>query len=594
MERRDFIKTAVAAELALVTGFSLESCAQKDPKEFLDFDSMGNLTILFMCDSHGHLRPVYYREPSVNLAPKGMDGTPGHITGKEKLDYWDIDSGSVDAYFESNIDFEDLAKKYGKMGGYAHLSTLVKNVRAERGNDKVLFLDAGDTWQGTAVALWTKGEALVEAQNHIGVDIMTPHWEFTYGKTVLNKRIKQFKGKFLAHNVTKSIDTTRDDIDLEKMMEVDEGGNVFEPYTITERNGLKIGVLGQSFPYIPLAHPRNLDGYDGSDVSEGWSFGIQEENIRKYVNELREKHQVDLLILLSHNGLEVDKKVAQNVKGIDVLVTGHTHDPLPKPLKINNTLLVQAGSHGKFLGRLDLEIKNKKVAGFKHKLYPVISNYIPADPEMLSIIDKWHKPFDGETKGKLGEKLAVTDSILYRRDTFCGTFDSLIVQAIKEEFDSEVVFSPGFRWGTTILPGENITLKDVYDLTALSYPNVWTFDLKGETLRDILADILDNLFNPNPYEQQGGDFSRLFGVDLKIKINIPAGADIRKRIIEMKVGGKALDESRLYKISAWGGNLYNAGENLRQGYRPVYDVVADYLRKMKKVNIPQPDYVKFT
>ncbi|MDH5682214.1 MAG: 5'-nucleotidase C-terminal domain-containing protein, partial [Spirochaetota bacterium] len=330
----------------------------------------------------------------------------------------------------------------------------------------------------------------------------------------------------------------------------------------------------------------------------GWSFGIKSEQLQKWTDVLRKEKKVDVVIILSHNGLEVDKKLLLNLNGVDLIISGHTHDTLPHPLvkrgnKLEKSpakgdfvgpLLVQAGSHGKVLGRIDFEVSGGRIKEFSHKLYPIMSNAITPDPEVKSLIDKWHKPY----RTKLSEKLAKSESLLYRRDTFNGTMDSVITQAIKAEYDAEIVFSPGYRWGTTLLPGDDITLKDVFDFTAVTYPKVWTFDLKGETLKNILEDILDNVFNEDPYQQQGGDFSRLQGLELVIDVNAP----MLKRIKEIKVNGKAFNPARKYKISAWGGNLYRAGENVRADARPVYDVVAKYLRSEKTVKMPQTDYIK--
>jgi len=557
--RRRFLQGVLAAELAHVTGLAPEALAKAGPDELFGFRPVGNLTLLFVTDLHAHLRPIYFREPSVNMGPPGMADVPGHLGGAAALRYWGIKPGAVDAYFASSVEFEELARRYGRMGGVAHIATLVKRVRAERGG-RVLLLDGGDTWQGTGVGLLTRGKAVVEAQNLLGFDAMTPHWEFTYGKEDTLNRIGELSADFVAHNVA-------DDV---------WGEPVFKPYTIKETQDLRVGVIGQAFPYTPIAHPREL--------VEGWTFGIKEDRVQQLVDELRGK-KVDLVVLLSHDGLEVDRKLASLVKGIDVIVAAHTHDPLPQPLKVNNTLIVQAGSHGKYLGRLDLEVTAGKVARYEHKLYPVLSGHIPADPAMEALVNRVHAPFEA----MLGETLGVTESLLYRRDTFMGTFDELIVEAIKDAYDPEVVFSPGFRWGTTLLPGDAITMKDVYDLTAITYPDVWTFDLAGGRLKDILEDILDNVFNPDPFLQQGGDFTRLHGVDMVVE----AAAPVMKRIREFSIGGKPFDPTRMYKVSAWGGSLYRAGVNVRPGQRPVYEVVADYLRRKKTVRVARPDYLRF-
>ncbi len=605
MDRRDFIKATIAAEIALVTGMSFEACTKK-PQKVYDFEDTGKLTLLFICDSHAHLRPMFYREPSVNIGPENMANTAGHLQGEQIFKYWNMGKKPKDVYFLSHLNFEKMAKEWGMMGGYSYIASLANQIRAHRNKENCLFLDVGDTWQGTAVGLWTNGEAIVEAQKILGVDVMTPHWEYTYGKKVLYKNVESLEKsgcKFLAQNVVWDSQNASPD----RMADLMDKNNkrVFKPYTIIEKAGIKIGIIGQGFPFTSKAHPVSLKDYNSKDnISLEWSFNISDDKIQLLVNELKSK-KVDLIVLQSHNGLEVDKKVASTVKGIDVIVGGHTHDPVPKALEINGknssiqknfapqeleingTLLVQAGSHGKFLGRLDLDIKNKKISKYNYKLYPILPKIIKPDPVMEKHIASVHAPYEK----KLSEKLATTESLLYRRDSFCGTFDKLIVEAIRDEYGSDVVFSPGFRWGTTILPGDSITLKEVYDHTALTYPDVWTYEYTGEQLIGIWAAILDNLVNPDPYLQLGGDFSRLYGVEMKIKLNIKPSEHPNSRIIDPKIGGKPVDLKKKYIASFWGGQSGQENSLEKYKHRPVYEVVADYLRKKKKVNITTPNYI---
>ncbi len=559
ISRRELFHLAAIAGLSLTTDNVFAKLNDIKPEKLFDFKPVGNVTLLHICDLHAHLKPLYWREPSTLISAKELIGTPGFLCGKAFMKYYNIKPSTIRAYFDTHIAFEELAKKYGKMGGVAYISSLVKQIKAERGSDKVLFMDSGDTWQGTAIGLFTKGQAIVEVQNAIGIDVMVGHWEFTYGKEkVLELINKHLKAEFISQNIA-------DDM---------WGELIFKPYTIRDVGGVNVAVIGNSFPYTPIANPR--------DFTEGWTFGIQPERLQKFVDEVRNKG-ADLVVLLSHDGFTVDQALAKMVNGIDVILSGHTHDPAPKPIVINNTIIVIAGSHGKYLGRLDLEVKNKKITNFAYKLYPVASNFIKPDKEVESLVNKLYEPYEKQ----LSEVIGKTQKILYKRDTFYSTFDRVIMDAIKDETDCEIVFNPGYRWGTTLLPGDNITVDDVYSMTAITYPNVYRFELTGAQIKNILEDVADNAFNSNPLYQQGGDMSRTLGLDYDIKISAPTG----QRLSNIKVNGKDLDTNRTYVVASWGGNLYKAGKNAKK-FRPVYDITIDYIKRVKEVNPPLKSNVR--
>ena len=561
LTRRDFLELAAIAGISLTGGNALAQLEKLSPEKLMEFKPVGNVTLLHICDLHAHLKPLYWREPSTLLSHPSLVGEPGFLCGKAYLEYYGVKPGSLRAYFDTYLDFSELAQKYGKMGGVAHMATLVKQIISERGKDRVLFMDSGDTWQGTAVALFTKGKAIVDVQNALGIDVMVGHWEFTYGKErVLDLVENHLNAEFIAQNIADQM--------WEEL--------VFQPYTIREVGGVKIGIIGNAFPYTPIANPK--------EFTKGWTFGIQPERLQQFVDELREEKKVDLVVLLSHDGFSLDQALAKMINGIDIIFSGHTHDPAPKPIFVNNTMIVIAGSHGKYLGRLDLDIKNGKIRKWNYKLIPIASNFIKPDPEVEKLVEDIYRPY----QKKLSEKIAKTHQILYKRDTFYSTFDRVICEAIKEETDAEIVFTPGYRWGTTILPGEDITVDNVYEMTAITYPDVYTFEIKGEKLKMILEDIADNTFNKNPLYQQGGDMSRLLGMEYEIKLGAPAG----KRLRNIKVNGKDLDPNRYYLISAWGGNLYRAGKNVRPDHRPVYEIVIDYLKRHKTVNPPLKSNVR--
>jgi sulfur-oxidizing protein SoxB len=527
-----------------------------EPERLLDFESLGNVTLLHMTDPHATLNPVYYREPDSRIAVGDEAGTPPFLNGEAFLKAYGIPRGSAQAYAVSHLDFTALAARYGRLGGYAHLATLVKRVREQR-RGKTLLLDGGDTLQGSATALWTRGEDMVRAMNELGVEVFTPHWEFTYGV----ERVKElfgdrdgrgrFAGDFVCHNVK----------------ELNWDDPVFLPYAIKEVGGAKIGIIGQAFPYVPVSHPQRF--------VPGLTFGIQEGQAQRLVAELREERKVDAVILLSHNGLSADVKMARRVRGIDVVLGGHTHDALPAPIAVGRTLVINSGAHGKFVSRLDLDVGRGTVRAHRYKLLPVLSHYIAEDAAMATLIRELRAPY----AAALGERLAISESLLYRRGTFNGTFDEVVLDALVQRFDAEVAFSPGFRWGVTIVPGQAITLEDVYAHTGVTYPNCLVRELTGAEIHRLLEDVADNLFHRDPYYRQGGDMVRVGGLSYAID---PAKA-IGRRISDIKVAGRPLSERRRYKAASW------ASPGPEVAGPPAFDVVAAHLRKLGRIKLdPRP------
>jgi len=561
ISRRDFMHIAAIFGLGAATSgmAGAKTPASLGLKDIYEFNAKGNFTLLHMCDIHAHIKPLYWREPSTLISAPNLVGTPGFLCGEAFAKHYGLEPSSLDAYFDTYMDFDTLAKKFGKMGGIAHMKTYIDHVRKERGNENVLFLDSGDTWQGTGVALKTRGEAIVKAQNYLGVDVMVGHWEFTYGKERVMELIEKLDAKFISQNVIGN-DPFADE--YEEL--------IFEPYTIEERGGAKIGIIGQSFPFTSTANPK--------EFTEGWSFGIRPETLQEYVNELRNKHKVDCVVVLSHDGFSVDQEVARMVHGIDFILSGHTHDPSPQPIVIDGTVIVIAGSHGKYVGRLDIDAKDGKVLDYEYKLVPMASHMIPADPAGEKLVEELYAPFAKE----FNEVLGTTKHTLYKRDTFFSTFDQLINDAIMDEMKCDMSFTPGYRWGTTVLAGDNILMDNVYEMCGITYPNVYTFELKGKQIANLLEDIADNVFNANPLYQQGGDMSRLGGVTYSIAVAGKAG----ERISKLMIGGKPIDLKKTYIVSSWGGNLQNAGENLQKDkIRAVYDVTRDYIKRQGVVDV---------
>ena len=550
--RREFLQ---ALAIASAGGMSLQSNfaqAQSSAKKFYELPKFGNVHLLHFTDCHAQLLPIYFREPNVNLGIGAQDGKVPHLVGEYLLKAYGIKPGTRDAHAFTYLDFAAAAKTYGKVGGFAHLTTLIKQVKENRPG--ALLLDGGDTWQGSGTALWTNGQDMVDACLAMGVDVMTPHWEMTLGeKRVMEIVEKDFRGKvsFIAQNIKTN----------------DFGDAVFAPYIMKTMNGVQVAIVGQAFPYTPIANPRYF--------TPNWTFGIQEENMQKTVDEARAKG-AKVVVVLSHNGMDVDLKMASRVRGIDAIMGGHTHDGVPAPVKVNNpggvTLVTNAGSNGKFLGVLDFDVKAGKISDFRYKLLPVFSNLLPADAGMTALIKKIRAPYEA----KLSEKLAITDGLLYRRGNFNGSFDQVILDGLIKQKNAEISFSPGFRWGTSLLPGEAITMEHLLDQTAITYPFTTVTNMTGETIKTVLEDVADNLFNPDPYYQQGGDMVRVGGLQYAID---PAGA-AGKRITEMRLNGKLIEAGKTYKVAGW---APVSEEAKAAGGEAIWDLMARHLKEVKTI-----------
>ncbi|MFA5899069.1 MAG: thiosulfohydrolase SoxB [Hyphomicrobium sp.] len=548
--REFFVAAAASAVLAGGTGIPLGRLAaagRLSESDLLSFDPVGNVTLMHVTDFHAQLVPLYFREPSVNLGVGDARGRVPHIVGEEFRRAFKLSDGSDLAYALTADDFVELAKTYGAMGGLDRISTVIKSVRAERG-DRVLLLDGGDTWTNSWTSYKTHGQDMVDAMAVLKPDAMTAHWEFTLGEQRVRELVDNLGFAFLAQNV-------RDNEFEEK---------VFETSKVFERGGVSIGVIGQAFPFTPIANPRWM--------VPNWSFGIRERELAKEIEQLQAKG-VDLVVLLSHNGFDVDRKLAERVPGIDVILSGHTHDAVPEVTVIGKTLLVATGSNGKFVSRLDLDVQSKKIAGFRYRLIPVFSDVIKPDPEMSAVIAKVREPYAKD----LSRVLGTTGSLLYRRGNFDGTLDKLICDSVIERRDAEISMSPGVRWGTSMLPGQPITFEDITNATAMSYPACYRTEMTGERLKDVLEDVADNIFNPDPYYQQGGDMVRCGGLRYSIDIAQPMG----QRISNMTLmrNGEAIDPKKSYVIAGW------ASVNEGTVGPPIWDVVSDYITDKKVIEV---------
>jgi sulfur-oxidizing protein SoxB len=538
MHRREFLKLlsfAAAAGASLRPGISAAEAAD----ELYAVPKFGNVSLLHLADCHAQLLPIYYREPSVNLGAGDAAGRPPHLVGKALLEYFRVPAGGALAHAYTHLDFEHAARRYGKVGGFAHLASLVKRLRAERPG--ALLLDSGDTWQGSATSLWTRGADMIGAQKLLGVDLMTAHWEFTYGAERVREAVEKELApiEFLAQNVKTA----------------DFEDPVFKPYALRTIAGMPVAIIGQAYPYTPIANPRHL--------VPNWTFGIQERRLQKLIDEVRAKG-VGLVVLLSHNGMDIDLKLAARVRGLDAILGGHTHDGVPAPVAVGGTLVMNSGTNGKFLSVLDLEVRGGRIADYRYRLLPVFANLLPPDAAMQAYIDRVRAPY----AGRLAEKLAVTEGLLYRRGNFNGSFDQLILDALIREKDADLAFSPGFRWGTTLLPGDAVTLEHVMDQTAITYPAVTLNEMTGARIKAVLEDVCDNLFNPDPYLQQGGDMVRVGGMTYACEPR----AGIGGRISDMRLRGEAMSADKTYRVAGWASVAEGvSGE-------PVWELVARQLR----------------
>ena len=553
MHRREFHKLLA---LGAAAGLSLPSLLRAQPPsdDAYHLPRFGNVHLMHMTDVHAQLLPVHYREPSVNIGVHGARNRPPHLVGEALLNYFDIAPGSQAAHALSHLDYVAAAEQFGRFGGFAHIATLVKRLRADRPG--ALLLDGGDLWQGSATALWTQGQDMVDASKLLGVDVMTGHWEFTLGRDRVMDLVDQdLDGHidFVAHNVK----------------DMDFGDPVFASHTLKEINGVPVAIIGQAFPYTPIANPAHF--------TTGWTFGIQERELQEKVNQVRAAG-AQVVVLLSHNGADTDIKLASRVRGLDAILGGHTHDATPRALEINNaggmTLVTNAGSNGKFLGVLDFDVRDGHIRDWSYRLLPVFAALLPADQAMSDLIAHTRAPFAEQ----LAEPLAMTDDLLYRRGNFNGSVDQLICEALMDELDAPIALSPGFRWGTTLLPGTAISMEDLMAQMAITYPAVTLTEMSGEFLKRVLEDVADNLFHPDPYYQQGGDMVRSGGLQYAIAPLAQAGS----RISELTLNGKPIDANKTYKVAGWASVQQVEGE-------PIWDVVARWLKAQGRVQGVQPN-----
>ena len=549
MERREFNKMLA---LGLAAGLSLPTLGRKSfaATENYDIPRKGNVHLMHMTDVHAQLMPIYYREPQVNIGLYAARNRAPHLVGKSLLDAYGLKPGGRDAHAFTYLDYIASAQQYGKVGGFAHISTLVQRIKANRPG--ALLLDGGDLWQGSATSLWTNGQDMVDASKQLGIDVMTGHWEFTLGRDRVMEIIENdLDGHidFVANNVK----------------DFDFGDPVFASHTVKEINGVPVAIIGQAFPYTPIANP--------SYMVEGWTFGIQERELQEKIDEVRAAG-AQVVVLLSHNGADTDIKLASRVTGLDAILGGHTHDAIPRPLEVKNaggmTLVTNAGSNGKFLGVLDFDVRDGKIKDWSYQLLPVFADLLPADPDMSSLIEKIRAPYTL----RLNEVLAKSEGLLYRRGNFNGSFDQLIVDALIDELEADVALSPGFRWGTTLLPGDSITMEDLMAQVAITYPATTLTEMTGERLKFVLEDVADNIFNPDPYYQQGGDMVRVGG----LRYSISPLADSGARIGDMTLNGKAVEANKTYRVAGWAPVGQVEGE-------AIWDVCARWLKSQKTIEL---------
>ncbi len=561
--RREFMyMMAALGSTPIFANSHMRLSPEKGLKDYYKLKPFGNARILHMTDTHAQLMPVYFREPSVNIGLFGNKNVPPHVVGKHFLDYFHIKNNDRLTYAFTCVDFEKHARAIGRVGGFANLKTIVDSLRGEFGKEKTLFLDGGDTWQGSWTSLQTRGKDMVGALNLLGVDVCTGHWEFTYKQKEILDNIKALDADFIAQNVF-----VKEDALMDGSPAYDEDtGRLFKPYVMKKLGKANVAVIGQAFPYTTIANPKRF--------IPDWTFGIKADEMQEVVNGIKKKEKPDAIIVISHNGYDVDKKMAQVVSGIDFIMGGHTHDGVPEATPVKNkagtTYVCNAGSNGKFLNVLDLDIKDGKIADFKFTLLPIFPDVVPEDKEMKAYIDKVRAPY----KKDLERVVATTDVTLFRRGNFNGSFDQIICDALRHVKGADVSLSPGFRWGTSVMAGDKITFEDLATQTAMTYPETYLKELKGKNIKDILEDVADNLFNADPFYQQGGDMVRTGGLSYTIDPTQKMG----KRITNVRMqDGKPLDASKTYKVAGW------STVNSKAPGEPVWETVENYLKNVKHI-----------
>ena len=559
ISRRDFLQVGMAASAIVgASGFGnwarLAAQQSLSQDQLLEFDTFGNVSLIHVTDIHAQLKPIYFREPSVNIGVGSNKGAVPHVTGAEFRKLYGISDGSPSHYALSSGDFSALAQGYGRIGGLDRVATVINAIRADRPD--ALLLDGGDTWHGSYTCLKTEGQDMVNVMNALGPDAMTFHWEFTLGSDRVTELVEQLPFAALGQNIFDA--------------EWDEPTDLFPPYKIFERGGTKIAVIGQAFPYMPIANPRWM--------FPEFSFGIRDENMASMVEEVRAAG-AECVVVLSHNGFDVDKKMASVVPGIDVILSGHTHDALPEPVIVGSTIVVPSGSNGKFVSRVDLDIRDGRMMGYRNKLIPIFSDVITPDPDVAALIDAERAPY----LAKMSEVIGQTDSLLFRRGNFNGSWDDLICDALLSERDAEIALSPGVRWGPTLIPGQDITREDIFGVTSMSYGEAYRTEMTGEFLKVVLEDVADNIFNPDPYYQQGGDMVRTGGLGYRIDVSKPQGERISN--ITLLNTGEAIDPARAYVVAGWAS--VNEGTEGPQ----IWDVVENHIRKLGTVTVQQNNSV---
>jgi S-sulfosulfanyl-L-cysteine sulfohydrolase len=565
LDRRDFLRWLSVVAAAGVA----PRVAMAADDDLYDVGHFGNVRILHVTDSHAQLEPVFFREPSVNIGVGAMRGQPPHLVGRAFLEHFGIAPGTRSAHAFSFLDFQEAAQRYGRMGGFAHLKTLIDRLRADAGPGRSLVVDGGDLWQGSGQANALQGADMVDAANLLGVEAMTGHWEFTYGEKILRRNLERFKGEFLAQNVFLTEEAAFNDAPAFDAA----SGRVFKPVTVKEIGGVRIAIIGQAFPYVPIAHPKRF--------TPDWSFGIHEAELQKLVEGVRSTQHADAVILLSHNGMDVDLKLASRVTGIDIILGGHTHDAVPRPVVVGNasgkTVVGNAGSNGKFLAVVDLDVGKGAVKDLHYHLVPVFADLLKPDADMLALIKRHGEAFTADTAAPL----ATCDQLLYRRGNFTGPIDQVICDALRAVLDAQIALSPGFRWGSTVLAGMPITKADLQSETAITYPETYLQDMTGSQLKAIMEDVADNLFNPDPYYQQGGDMVRIGGMNYACAPNNAAG----RRISDMTLDdGRPIEADKTYRVAGW------ASVNPQTG-KPVSDVVSEYLQANKTLTLKRRNRV---
>ncbi|HEX2981244.1 MAG TPA: bifunctional metallophosphatase/5'-nucleotidase [Anaerolineaceae bacterium] len=419
------------------------------------------------------------------------------------------------AYLEPHAElfWQGSGPVFREAGGYARIAGLLAQIRGEKPGS-VLFCDCGDTLHGTYPAVQTRGQAVIPSLNALAPAAMTAHWEFAYTPPVLEEESQQLNFPMLALNVYYQGRRERP----------------FPGSTIVESGGLRVGLIGLASNIVDKTMPPAF--------SQGLYFSLGREELPGEIERLRVEEHADLIVLISHLGFPQDMQLMAHVPGVDVCLSAHTHHRLAQPVLQGKTLIIQSGSQGSFLGRLDLEVEDGSLSGFQHQLIEVTPD-LPADPHVAELVRQAVDPFRAELEPVVGQ----TAVDLYRGEALQSSMDHFILAALLETTGASLAFSNGWRYGAPV-PAGDVRMRDLYNMVPMN-PPISTVELTGLELREMIEENLEHTFARDPFRQMGGYVKRALGIKVYFKIENPFG----QRVQQIFVGDEEVRPGETYSTA---------------------------------------------